>query len=207
MSAEPEQDVTFVRHPLGLPPGSVRAVLAMMIAGLFWLLLALPDDYPEKVPLFLYVLLGLIMLFFGSHGHTIGHHITGQSPLYLPRGLLRAVLVLGTAAELGWLYYYHPDRLTTRLTPDANYLGHWPELLLSAFGGFAFGYVVRKGPWRKSPGFQDILATVSLLAMLGLVGETIWIVFISPTLETKKDVYTWEAVLTAVVAFYYGARS
>jgi hypothetical protein len=207
MSAQPDQEVTFMRHPLGLPPGSVRATLALMIAGLFWLLMALPDAYPERVPLFLYVLLGLIMLFFGSHGHTIGCHITGHSPLYLPRGLLRAVLLLGTAALLGWLYYAHPDRLTTRLTPDANELNYWPELLLAAFGGFAFGYVVRKGPWRNMPGFQDILATVSLLAMLGLVGETIWIVFISPSLENKVNPHTWEAILSAVVAFYFGARS
>jgi hypothetical protein len=209
MSAEPEQDVSFVRHPLGLPPGSVRATLALMIAGLFWLFLALPDGFPkeEHVPLFLYVLLGLIMLFFGSHGHTIGHHITGQSPLYLPRGALRAVLLLGTAAELGWLYYAHADRLATRLTPDQNQLAQWPTLLISAFGGFGFGYVVRKGPWRKSPGFQDILATISLLAMLGLVGETIFIIFINPTIEKRLDPSAWEAILTAVVAFYFGARS
>jgi hypothetical protein len=206
-AAPVDQDVPFVRHPLGLPPGSVRAVLALMIAGLFWLLMALPDEFPEKVPLFLYVLLGLIMLFFGSHGHTIGHHITGHSPLYLPRGVLRAVLLLGTAALLGWLYYAHPDRLATRLTPDANQLVRWPGLLISAFGGFAVGYVIRKGPWRHSVGFQDILATLSLLAMLGLVGETVLVVFINPALENRLDLSTWEAILTAVVAFYYGARS
>jgi hypothetical protein len=207
MSAVAEQDVSFVRHPLGLPPGSVRAVLALMIAGLFWLLLALPDEYPEKVPLFVYVLLALVFLFFGSHGHTIGSHITGHSPLYLPRGILRALLLLGTAAVIGWLYYLHPERLTSRLTPDANHLDQWPALLVSAFGGFAVGYVVRKGPWRHSAGFQDLLATVSLLAMLGLVAETILIVFIKSTTVQHMDLSTWEAILTAVVAFYFGARS
>src|SRR4051794_6582424 len=125
MPAVPQRE-EFVRHPLGLPPGSVRAVLALMIAGLFWLLLALPDEFPEKVPLFVYVLLALVFLFFGSHGHTIGQHITGHSPLYLPRGVLRALLLLGTAVEIGWLYYAHADRLTQRLTPDANHLTQWP---------------------------------------------------------------------------------
>jgi hypothetical protein len=204
---QPDQEVEFVRHPLGLPPGSVRAVLALMIASMFWLLLALPDRYEERVPLFLYVLLGMIMLFFGAHGHTIGHHITGHSPLYLPRGILRGLLILGTAAQIGWLYYYHYDRLETRLTPDKNHLDQWPMLLISAFGGFALGYVVRKGPWRKSPGFQDILASISLLAMLGLVAETILIVFVNPSLETQLHLATWEAGLSAVIAFYFGARS
>ena len=86
-------------------------------------------------------------------------------------------------------------------------LVHWPALLISAFGGFAVGYVVRMGPWRGRPGFQDILASLSLLAMLGLVAETILIVFINPTIENRLDLSTWEAILTAVVAFYFGARS
>jgi hypothetical protein len=209
MSTETEQDVAPVRHPLGLPPGSVRAVLALMIAGLFWLFLALPDTLPEdeRVPLFLYAMLALVLLFIGQHGHTIGHHITGHSPLYLPRGVLRAVLILGTAAELGWLYYAHPDRLTNRLTPDPNLIGHWPELLLATFGGFGVGYIVRKGPWRTSAGFQDILAWVSLLAMIGLVGYTILIVFVKPTMRLPIDPSTFETILSAIVAFYFGARS
>jgi hypothetical protein len=207
MAAAPAQQVPYARHPLGLPPGSVRAVLAFMIAGLFWLLLILPDEFPEKVPLFLYVLLALVFLFFGSHGHTIGRHLTGQSPLYLPRGVLRASLLIGTGLVIGWLYYAHPERLTNRLTPDPNHLTQWPALLVSAFGGFAVGYVVRKGPWRQSAGFQDILATVSLLAMLGLVAETVLVVFIKSTTVQHMDLSTWEAILTAVVAFYFGARS
>jgi hypothetical protein len=204
---QPDQEDSFIRHPLGLPPGSVRAVLALMIAGLFWLLLAMPDAYEDRVPLFLYVLLGPIMLFFGAHGHTIGHHITGHSPLYLPRGMLRAVLILGTAGILVWLYQYHPDRLTKRLTPDANQLAQWHVLLISAFGGFSIGYVARKGPWHRSPGFQDILASISLLAMFGLVAETILIVFVNPSLEKQLHLATWETILTAVIAFYFGARS
>jgi hypothetical protein len=207
MSVAPEQDLAPVRHPLGLPPGSVRAVLALMIAGLFWLLLVLPDSYEERVPLFLYVLLGLIMVFFGAHGHTIGHHIMGHSPLYLPRGLLRAFLILGTAALLGWLYYSYPERTTLRLTPAENQLAFWHWLLLAAFGGFGFGYLVGKGPWRRSAAFQDLIAWVSLLAMIGLVIETIWMVFVKPSMEKSPDLLSFETVLTAVVAFYYGARS
>ena len=97
--------------------------------------------------------------------------------------------------------------MTTRLTPAPNKSASGRRIALAAFGGFAFGYVVRKGPWRQSPGFQDILATVSLLAMFGLVVETILIVFVNPTVVNRIDPLMFEVILTAVVAFYFGARS
>jgi hypothetical protein len=198
----------YIRHPLGLPRGSVRAVLALMIAGLFWLLLVLPEGVEVPIPLFVYFLLGLIFLFFGAHGHTIGRHVgDGRSPLHLPRGSVRGLILLGTAAVLGWVYYYHPERLPGRLTPHPDQLSQWPTLLFTSLGGFAVGYIIRLGPWRHTAGFQDVLATVSLLAMMGLVAETILVVFINPSMFQGIDLSAWEAVLTAVVAFYFGARS
>jgi hypothetical protein len=72
---------------------------------------------------------------------------------------------------------------------------------------FTLGYIVRLGPWRSSPGFQDALAALSLVAMLGLVAETVIVVFINPNLLHGLDLRVWEAILTGAVAFYFGARS
>ena len=52
-----------VRQPLRLPAGSVRALLALLIAGLFWLLLLLPAEKQIPIPLFLYFLAGMVLLF------------------------------------------------------------------------------------------------------------------------------------------------
>lgn len=198
----------YLRHPLGLPPGSVRSVLALMIAGLFWLLVLMPEGREVPVPPFLYFLLALILLFFGAHGHTIGRHIgDGRSPLGMPRGTIRALILLGTAAVLGWLYYSKPDQFASRLTPDQNRLAEWPMLVLASIGAFTLGYIIRLGPWKNTPGFQDALATLSLVAMLGLVAETIIVVFINPNVLERLDLKVWEAILTAAVAFYFGARS
>jgi hypothetical protein len=203
-----ESSEPYLRHPLGLPPGSVRSVLALMIAGLFWLLIAMPEGHEVAVPPFLYFLLALILLFFGAHGHTIGRHLgDGRSPLGLPHGSVRALIVIGTAAVLGWLYYSKPEQFVERLTPDQNRLGEWPMLVLASVGAFTVGYLVRLGPWRNTPGFQDCLASLSLVAMLGLVAETIIVVFIKPNSLQGLDLKGWEAILTAVVAFYFGARS
>jgi hypothetical protein len=207
-SEVPDQPSPYLRHPLGLPPGSVRSVLALMIAALFWLLVAMPEGHQVPVPPFLYFLLALILLFFGSHGHTIGRHAgDGRSPLGMPRGSIRAVILLGTIGVLGWLYYTKPDQFVARLTPDSQQLSQWPILMISSIGAFTIGYIVRLGPWKYSAGFQDILATLSLVAMLGLVAETVLVVFINPNLLQGLDLRIWEAILTAVVAFYFGARS
>lgn len=206
--SEFNNDSQYLRHPLGLPPGSVRSVLALMIAGLFCALVAMPEGNEIPVPPFLYFLLALVLLFFGSHGHTIGQN-TGdnRAPLGLPHGSVRALIIIGIAAVLGWLYWAKPDQFVERLTPDRMRLAEWPMLVLASVGAFAVGYVVRLGPWRHTPGFQDTLATLSLVAMLGLVAETVIVVFINPNLLQKLDLKVWEAVLTAAVAFYFGARS
>jgi hypothetical protein len=208
MSETTPPAVPFFRHPLGLPPGSIRAVMALMIAGLFWVALVLSATRPEvEVPLFLYFLTGMILLFFGSHGHSIGSHLNAGHPLHLPRGSVRAIILLGAAGVFAWLYYRHPERFPEIVTPAKDQLQQWPTLLATTVGGYAVGYLIGRGPWRRAAAFQDILAWISLLAMIGLVIETIWIIFINPSLEQAVRLKNFEAVLTAIVSFYFGARS
>lgn len=196
------------RHPLGLPPGSIRAVLALMIAGLFWTVLVLAERNPAvEVPLFLYFLTGMVLLFFGSHGYTIGSQTNAGSPLNLPRGTIRLLLIAGTIGVVAWMYYTDPTRIREIVTPKPAQLEQWPQLLMTTVGGYAVGYLIGRGPWRRKSSFQDLLAWVSLMAMIGLVIETVWIVFINPSLVEGMTLHTWEAALTAIVSFYFGARS
>jgi hypothetical protein len=194
------------RHPLGLPAGSVRAALVLMIVGLFWFLLLLPEDKVTEVPLYLYVLLGLVLLFFVSHGKTIGHTVDHRSPLHLPRGTLRWLIVLGTIAVVAWQYESNPDLLEKRLTPTEKQLFQWPFLLLSLAGGFVVGWVAQLGTWRNSPWFQDIQAWISLLAMLGLTADGLLRIIYS-SMGEYANLPTWECILTAIVACYFGVRS
>ena len=198
------------RHPLGLPPGSVRAALALMIAGLFWTVLILATMKPEsdiEIPLFLYFLTCMVLLFFGAHGHTIGGHMNAGSPLNLPSGTMRFLILAGTIGVFAWMYYKDPTRIAQIVTPRPEQLQQWPQLLLTTVGGYGVGYLIGRGPWRRKSSFQDLLAWVSLMAMIGLVVETVWIVFINPSLEVGMSLHTWEAALTAIVSFYFGART
>src|SRR5690242_10236793 len=101
-----------VRHPLGLPAGSVRALLVLQIVTLFWLIVAFPQERalnPVNVPLFLYFLLGLVLAFFAAHGHSITTMGSPHaSPWHLPHGFFRLFIVVFTAVLIG--YRWHTDR-------------------------------------------------------------------------------------------------
>ena len=196
------------RLPLGLPRGSVRALIALMIVMLFWLLLLLPDSNPPVlVPLNLYFLLGLVLLFYASHGKTIASAADDeQSPLYLPGGVLRILMIVGSAAVLVFTEINHPERMH-RLTPPPDELKHFTLFLGALLGGFFLGIAVRVIPGRDSWLFQGLQAWLALIAMLALVAEVVIQAFVKPTLAHEYDLAKWQAVVTALAAAYYGTRS
>lgn len=196
----------YQRHPMGLPPGSVRAILTLLIAGLFWLLLLLPEDKYVRIPLYLYALLGMVFVFFAAHGHSIGPEGT-KPPLNLPRGSFRALLILGFALAVGWQFYSNRELLLERLTPDQDELPQWPQLVLALGGGFGLGRLSRLGPWRRTAWYQDLLAWLALLSMIGLGINLVIEVFIKPNIEETLNLVALESVLVGIIAYYYGARS
>ncbi len=210
------------RHPLGLPAGSVRAILALMVFGLFWALLLVPGGEKEiRIPLYLYYLIFLILgSYFSSRGtasHAPGEKVS--NPLYLPRGSLRLIMVVGFIAALGWGFYQDPNILR-RLNPmearDADALppAYLPLLIV---GAFLLGNVLNRlatllstdSPKRPPAWFQDVQAWISLLAMIGLGVEVILRLVIYPrsSPDQQFDLPHWEGFLAAVVSFYFGARA
>jgi hypothetical protein len=211
-----------VRHPLGLPAGSVRALLALMVFGLFWTMLLLPEDKEIRIPLYLYYLMFLVL---GSYFATRGRAITppgvkAPQPLHLPRGTLRFLTIAGFAAALGWGFYRNPD-LVHRLDPTAGGLDAGvlpqPYLPLVLLIAFFLGIIVNRlaqAVLADSHGglpawYQDLFAWISLLAMLGLGVEIILRLVIYPSVSPERqfDLPHWEGFLAAVVSFYFGARS
>jgi hypothetical protein len=206
------------RHPLGLPAGSVRAILALLVFAIIWALLLLPEQPGKEVPipLYLYYLMFLIIgSYFASRGHApVPAGVKHWHPLYLPKGSLRLLMIVGFVGAMGWGYYNNPnffDRLSPSID-DIKKQPYLPVLLLGAFflgiivahvGNILFGDPVMGLP----PWFQDILAWVSLLGILGLCAEFAIRLFINPGLEKPLELPHWEGLLSAVVAFYFGARS
>lgn len=195
--------VTMDRHPLGLPAGSIRALLSLGIAGAFLLYLCHPKA--THVPLYLHFLTFALFLFFASHGRTIG--TGGSSPLFLPAGVLRFVIVAAIVGVVAWRSWLDPQELMQRMRPQESELDAWGIMFAATVGGFFLGWLIAHGPWRKSPVFQDFLAWIALIALLMMLAEALWKGFIDPAGIKVGNRPMWESLLLGVVTFYFGSRS
>jgi len=204
--------VQHARPPLGLPPGSIRGIMAIQIVVVFWILLLMAPADPEKVipiPLNLYFMLALVMIFFVSHGKSIAKRgdIALASPLWLPAGTLRFLILAGTAAVVAFLLVKHPEHLN-RLTPNPEQITvAWKYYFSALMIGFVLGLIVKIMPFRYSWLYQSFQAWSAIIAMAFLFLDMIFQVFINETLPRPIEALPWGTALTGVVAFYYGSRS
>jgi hypothetical protein len=202
------------RHALGLPAGSIRAILALLVVGLFSALVLLQAKDPTKlvpIPAYLLYLLFLILgHFFAAHGHTIQQRgPAGPSPLYLPAGSIRFLLLVALVGTVVWEYVNDSDTLLNQLKASVEGLQRQPYLPLVLLGGFFIGVVVRALVGRHTQAYwwQDTEAWFALIATLGLCIEVIIRLVINPSLQSPLELPNWEGLLAGIVAFYFGARS
>jgi hypothetical protein len=204
------------RHALGLPAGSIRALLALAVLGLLWLLALQPmPGHGEglgavKLPtvfMDLQILMVLILAhFFAAHGHSIRADPSQSSPLGFPRGSVRFLLLAGYLGLAIFLYRAQP----AFEYPSTSAL----ILLLVLTSGFFLGHLLTGAVRVASRGvlpywFQDIQAWAALLAILCMGVILIVQLFINTSvpLEQQIPLPTVEASLAALVGFYFGARS
>ena len=119
-------------HALGLPSGSIRALLAILIFATTWGLLVLRPS--REVPDYLRDLLFIIMgHYFAARRWSDQGDEPGPPPLYLPRGSVRLILIAGCVAVA--LVLFQRGQLTT---PREN-----PGVVtLLLVGGFLLGVVL-----------------------------------------------------------------
>jgi hypothetical protein len=210
------------RHALGLPAGSVRAILALIVVGLLCVLILVSSRRGQPIPIPAYLLYLLFMIighFFAAHGVSISR--TGMvqpPPLHLPRGSIRLLLMLMLGGTVGWKLYSDPEGLEAQLRatfdsfrdkdgqPVSPIILLMPVVLLA---GFFLGVIVHLLVGRENTPywFEDFEAWVALLAVLGLAIEAIIHLVINPTLETPLDAVGLQVFIAGFIAFYFGARS
>ena len=129
-------DTTMIpRHPFGLPMGSVRAFMSLLICGFFWMILLWPAEQAAKPLLGHFFLLALVLMAFSS-APTVRD--SGESAL-LP-WILRVLFVGGSVAVVGYTLFANPEQFTKRMTPDvAEFRDWWGPLMAVIASGFAVG--------------------------------------------------------------------
>lgn len=202
MSTGPYGDV---RHPYGLPMGTVRGFMSLLICSFFWIFLLLPDGGNlSTAPLGHFFLLTLVFLAFASQQRPHNDVKTDFLPW-----LMRVLFVGGSVAVVAVTAAQHPDRLAARLTPNAAEISQWPVLLGTLSAGFAVGLVSRKLLGHNNELFQTIRGWVGVISMLLLIAETVFQFAIRPSLSEPPSVDTmkvWEGVIISFVAAYFGTR-
>lgn len=200
-------------HALGLPAGSVRAVLAILIFGTTWGLLVVRPN--QEVPDYIRDLLFIIMgHYFAVRRRSGPAEEPGPPPLYLPRGSVRLLLVAGSAAVAVLLFR------RGRLTALDDNPGAVTLLLI---GGFLAGVAINTlATWwnergHHTPRIVEDLRALITMAAAGLLVILVWnhIVVLFPTDSVdallSKQAHLGrlgvEHVLAAVVGFYFGSRS
>jgi hypothetical protein len=197
------------RHALGLPAGSVRAILALAVLGSLALIVLLRrEDVPGVDSLYVYLwgTLFLIMAsYFTARTHRSLEAHAGPHPLGLPRGSVRFFLIAGLASIVLWLWqtdhlFANPPRLP-------------PGMVILVPGGFLVGWFVGRVAnaifrGNEPAWYQDVQAWIAIIAMGILVIVMLIVMFINPSMSEEKqvDTTTWDGVLVAVVSFYFGAR-
>jgi hypothetical protein len=196
----------FQEYPtFGLPSGSVRGILSVLICSFFWIVLLLPPDSTFTSPLGHFFLLTLVFLAFASHPLPGAEARTHMLPW-----LLRVLFVGGSIAVVGFAVFKDPSQTARRLTPAADQIAQWPVLLGCLAGGFGVALFLRFVLGRHSELFMTLRAWVGVLAMLLLLVETLLQFLILPNMTDPPNpeaLKIWEGVVIAAVAGYFGSRA
>ncbi len=194
-----------IRHPFGLPLGSVRGLMSILICLFFWILLLLPAETPAKAVLAHFFLLGLVLLAFASSPRLSDKD---ESP-FLP-WLMRLIFVGGSIAVVAFvLFTRDPSIIQQRLTPDPDEVRMWwIPFLGSLAGGFSLGLVLRflLGPLNHV--FQSMRAWFSVLGLIMLACElAIFFALASGAGKVDEFLHYCQCVTLVIVSAYFGTRA
>lgn len=199
------------RHALKLPAGSVRAIHVLGIVGLVCAIILIPGNYTIP-PYLIYLVFMMVGHYFAAHGVTIAtRDDAAPSPLYLPGGMVRLIIMAALIGSVGWKWYTDQSALIAQFRQSLERVSEEPILPLVILGGFFLGAIVRAFTRRisLSPAFQDFEAWISLIALLAIFIAAMIHLVIDPSLGWEERLFlpTWESFVGGIVAFYFGERS
>lgn len=198
--------VSNPRHPFGLPMGTVRGFLSLLICSFFWIVLLSTTDPNVKPLLAHFFLLALVLLAFAS---SPGAEDRKEGGATLP-WLMRVLFVGGSVAVVGYCLATNPSQFSNRITPKPDeFKQWWGPFMACMAGGFAGGLFLRFVLGTQNIAFQAIRAWLSVVGMVMLTVELAMFVALLSSDNEKYDAFfhTWQAIEIAVVSAYFATRS
>jgi hypothetical protein len=200
-------------HALGLPSGSIRALLAILVFGTVWALLLVQPG--AEIPDYLRDLLFIIMgHYFAARHRASEDPEPGPPPLFLPRGSVRFLLITGSIA-VAVLLFRRGQLTSIERNPGV--------VTLLLVGGFLLGVAMNAAmSWWRNRGHRTprLVEDVRALLSLAAAGLLIFLVLNRLLLIMPPTQIDWlippevhlgrfgpEHMLAAVVGFYFGSRS
>lgn len=193
----------YADNPLGLPAGTVRGTMALLICGFVWLVLLWPHE-GVKLPLAHYFLGSMVFMAFVTNPH-----VQGKRGAITP-WLLRFLFIGGTAGVFVYSAYSDWHQVMDRLLPeDAEFRGWWLPYFGWTGGGFLFGHLLRVVFGNKNPFFQTLRAWLSVLGIFMMLGEYLLFIAFASATDNRPEMFmhVWQSIQLAAVSAYFGART
>lgn len=190
-------------HTFGLPMGSVRGIMAVLILGFVWIAVFYPGD-GVKLPLGHFFLLPLVL---SSFALTTGDD---RSNGFLPV-VIRLLVIGGTLAAVVYMVSRGAASYQERLTPNyEEFRQYWLAFALTLVGGFFGGHLLRIVLGQKGDLFLTLRAWLSVVGLLMLTGE---IAMLAIQLSSRGGdagftdfLRAYQFAEVGVVAAYFGTR-
>jgi hypothetical protein len=185
----------------------------VLIVGMVCVIALISPPPKEGIPPFLIYLLFLIIgSYFSAHGNSIGAQTGEPSPFHLPSGTFRILILVALIGTVAYRVTNAPGEWIILMNNTVTRLKDEPYLPLIIMGGFFAGVVFHSLLGRHLMGFyvyQDLLAWVAIIAEVLMVISILIMGVINPSLQAQDPIQLreFDAVLGAVVAFYFAARS
>lgn len=192
-------------NPFGLPLGSVRGIMGLLILSFFWIALLWPSQ-TARLPLGHFFLLPLVLFSFALPTARPKNEGFGILPL-----ILRILLVGGTILVGIYAHQKGPEVYQVRLTPRfEEFAESWLAFGLTLAGGFLAGHALRLVLGPNSVLFITGRAWLGVVSLVMLAVELALLVMLLSSrggdASFTEFLRAYQFAEIGVVAAYFGTR-
>ena len=194
------------QHPFGLPLGTVRAFMAVLILANFWTVLLWPGAAAKPLLGHFFMLPLVLYSFTLSRDPRPENFFHRILPFFL-----RLLLILGTVAVIVFVVSNGVENYRERLTPDfAEFNEYWMPFAASLGIGLVGGITLNALFGPSGEFFRTVRAWLSVVSMVMLTIELA--LFLIHLKSTSGDpgfltfLRNYQVIQIGIVSAYFGTR-